>query len=375
MSNIFDYLNWRGDITFGNAPLCPADALILSVLPYIRLEGFVPSSPTAEPVRLADAAKAYLAQPLADDVIDQNHNRLLARLCDTPRFANLRLVAARKSIDRALGMQFAAITVLLPGQSLFLAFEGTDNTLVGWQEDFRMSYECPVPAQLRAAAYFKEVARAHPLRRAFLGGHSKGGTLAMYAAVHGGEELYHRIRAVYNNDGPGFCDDTLASPGYRTLRPRIHTFLPQSSIVAVLLEHDENYRIVKSDAKGILQHDVYSWQVMGNDFEYATERTAFGRRTEEIVDRFVKGMSPERLKRFGEALFTLLEGTNYDTVSAIGSNRLQSAKAILRGYTELDAELRDVVLEAVAALNRSRREVKRDERERSAALKKQEKSS
>lgn len=365
MSNIFDYLDWRGDITLGNAALSPVDALILSILPYIRLEGIVPSSPGAEPIRLADAAERYFSHPVSGDRSEENHHRLLRQLASSPRFANLRLVAARKVIDRKEGMQFAALSILLPGQNLFVSFEGTDDTLVGWKEDFRMSYECPVPAQLEAADYLREVALHHPLRRLFVGGHSKGGNLAMFAAVFCGEEFRHRIRAVYNNDGPGFCDDTMSSPEYKELRPRIHTFLPESSIVGVLLEHDERYRIVKSDARGIMQHDAYSWQVRGADFVYTTERTAFGKETEEIIDRFVAGMSPEKRRLLGEALFTVLESTNQDTVSGIGTNLLQSARQILRSYTGLDPELRTVLNESIAALNRTRRAVRRGTKESS----------
>ena len=364
MSNVFDYVAWRGDITFGNAPLCPVDALIFSLLPYMRMEGIVPSSHRAEPVRLADAAKAYLARPTSPDKSEQRHNGLLSDLAASARFGSLRLLAARKEVDRTEGMQFAAITILLPGQNLFVAFEGTDDTLVGWKEDLRMSYECPVPAQLRAAAYLREAALSHPMRKIYVGGHSKGGNLAMYAAVYCGEEFRSRIRAVYNNDGPGFCDDTLSSAAYRELRPRIHLYVPEASIVGVLLEHDEEYKIVKSTARGLLQHMPFSWQVKGADFEYAAERTAFGRETEEIIDRFAADMSPERKRQLTEALFGILEATNYDTVSGIGENILPSARRILRSYTGLDPEVRALLNESLVALNRARREVRRNKSEK-----------
>ena len=358
MSDIFDYLTWRGDLTFGNAPLCPVDALIFSILPYIRLETYVPDSPKAEPVRLADAASAYLRDHPAGAARDE-HRRLLERLIASPRFAPLRLLAAQKELDFEDGMQFAALTVLLPGQNLFVSFEGTDDTLVGWKEDLRMSYECPVPAQLRAKEYLRAVAAAHPLRRIFVGGHSKGGNLAMFSAVHSGPEHRHRIRAVYNNDGPGFCDDTISSPDYLEMRDRIHTYLPQSSIVAVLLEHDSNYKIVKSDTVGIMQHDAFSWQVLGNDFIYATGRTAFGEDTEEILDRFVKELSQERKRAFSEALFTVLEAAEQDTISGITGNKLQSLKKILASYAGLDPEMRDVLNKSFASLNRLRKDVRR----------------
>lgn len=356
MSNLFDYIDWRGDLTFGNAPICAVDALIFSMLAYVSFEGLVPSDPHAEPIRLSEAISAYLKRPaVTPRRIDEHHEGLLRVLQSTARFGALRVLAAKKVLDRESGMQFGAISFLLPGQNLFVAFEGTDDTLIGWQEDFRMSYECPVPAQLAAAKYLGEVAGAHPMRRVITGGHSKGGNLAMYAAVYGGDAITHRIRTVYNFDGPGFCDGTLASPAYLEMRERIKTFLPQSSIVAVLLEHDTNYKIVRSSNKGILQHDGYSWEVMGNDFVYTTERTAFGQRTESVIDNFINSTSPQRRRRFTEALFGILAATEQDTVSGILGGKRRSLRSIISAYSDLPDEVRVLLNETMAVFNKGQR--------------------
>lgn len=361
MSNIFDYLTWRGDLTFGNIPLSPPDALIFSILPYIRLEGCVPASPAAEPVRLADAAAAYFSRPVEAVAGEsgKKHHELLAVLRDSARFGSLRLLGAQRTLNREDGIQFAAISVLLPGQAVFVAFEGTDSTLIGWQEDFRMSYDCPIPAQLRAVEYLREVAAAHPLRKIYVGGHSKGGNLAMYAAVYSGAEYRYRIKSVFNNDGPGFCDNTLSSPEYAELRPRIHTFLPESSIVGVLLEHDDNYKIVKSTAAGILQHDAYSWVVEGADFVYTPERTAFGKRTEAILDRFINELSTERKRQFSEALFTILEDANYTSLDDIGGNKLKTIRNLYRAYSGLSPDVREMLADSLGALTESRKSAKK----------------
>ncbi len=374
MSNLFDYLTWRGDLSFGNASLCPVDALIFSMLAYMDLEGIVPSGATADPVRLSDAAKAYFARPgVADGTIDSNHERLLRTLAASGRFSSLRMLGARKVLNRADGMQFGAISFLLPGQNIFISFEGTDDTLIGWKEDFRMSYECPVPAQLSAVEYLREIAAAYPLRRIYVGGHSKGGNLAMYAAVNAGDHLRYRIRAVYNNDGPGFCDSTLTGAAYLEMRDRIATYLPQSSIVAVLLEHDTNYKIVKSTNKGLMQHDGYSWEVLGCDFVYTDERTAFGKKTEAIVDHFVSVTSPERRRRFSEALFGILEASEQDTVSGLLGGKRQSLRNMMSAYADLPDEVRTLLSETLAVLGDSRRAQK--EKAKPLSLPSNEKSS
>ena len=143
------------------------------------------------------------------------------------------------------------------------------------------------------------------------------------------------------------------------MRDRILSYLPESSIVGVLLEHDDNHKIVKSNAKGLWQHDPYSWQIRGADFVYTAERTAFGQQTEAIVDHFVNTLSPERKRQFGEALFTVLEATEQSTVSGITANKMQSLKNVMRSFTALDPEVRALLSEALSALNDSRKAVRR----------------
>lgn len=365
MSNLFDYMAWRGDLTFGNAPLCPADALVFSMIAYMNFDGLVPADPHAEPARLADVAKAYFARPAVQRPgFESNHERLLRLLADSARFGSLRMLAAQKTLDRKTGMQFAAISFLLPGQNLFVAFRGTDDTLIGWKEDFRMSYECPVPAQIEAKRYLAEVAGAYPLRRVFVGGHSKGGNLAVYAAVNCGPEVRCRIRTVFNHDGPGFFDGTVSSEAYAEMRPRIETYMPQSSIVAVLLEHDTSYKIVKSSSKGLLQHDGYTWEVLGTDFVYTDERTAFGKRTAAIVDHFVNATSPDRRRRFCEALFSVLEATEHDTFSGILGGKRQALRNMMGAYADMPDDMRVLLTETLGVLITARRIAKKAAREK-----------
>jgi len=362
VSNLFDYLDWRGDLGFGSVPLCTVDALAFAVISYVPTVGVVPASPREEPVRFADAVKAYFEKTGNSEDTNQNH-KFLAAAARTTRFGPLRVLAAAQELSRENGIQFSAYTLLLPGQNLFVCFEGTDDSLIGWQEDLRMSYECPVPAQLRAVEYLREVAAAHPLRRIFVGGHSKGGNLAMYSAVKCGPEVRHRIRRVFNFDGPGFCDDTLSSPAYAELRARIESYLPESSIVGVLMEHDTNYRVIQSSAKGLAQHEPLTWQLLGTDFLYATERTAFGKRTEAIIDHFHTHFSPERKRLFTKALFTVLEATEQQTVSGIANNKLKSLKNVLRSFSDFDPEVRELLSETITALAEANRTVRRAEKE------------
>lgn len=355
MADLNDYLEWRGDLKFSASPFNVVDALAFSVISYIRMEEFIPAAPDADPIRFLNAAARYLKSSLQKS----RYAKFLKRMAASDRFGAVRLLAAQSVTDAKTGIQFAAFTALLPGQTMLVVFEGTDDTLVGWEEDFRMSYECPVPGQLRAVEYLRAVALAHPLHHIVVCGHSKGGNLAMYAAVKAEPIIRNRIKEVYNFDGPGFCDNTIYTPEYAEMRERIHSFLPESSIVGALLEHSNDHMIVKSHAKGLLQHEPMTWEIKGADFVYTAERTAFGHETEAILNHFNNSLSPERKKLFGKALFSVLASTEQNTFSGIATNKVQSARNALRGFTSMDAEVRELLITTLLGMAESRRAVKK----------------
>lgn len=229
MTNLFDYLTWRGDLTMDQAPLCPVDALILSALSYVHFEELIPQGGGAS-ISIGQAAQAYLDAPAGkrgrcrceDDL------KLLRALIEAPRFSALPLSHYEDQFIPEEETQFGALAISLPDGSAFLAFRGTDATLVGWKEDFNMSFMDTVPAQRAAADYTQRFAASFsgPLR---LGGHSKGGNLAVYSAVHCPAAVQRRIAAVYNNDGPGFRTSFLDRPEHQRIADRITTIVPQFS--------------------------------------------------------------------------------------------------------------------------------------------------
>ncbi len=198
---------------------------------------------------------------------------------ETERFRDTRLFAFESRNDEAKQMQFAAVSFLLPDGSVFIAYRGTDTSLVGWKENFNMSYLETVPAQARATEYAQEVIRACKHRPYRIGGHSKGGNLAAWAAVHLPKLQGKRLLAAYNNDGPGFHADLLDTPAYRRVEDRLHTYIPESSIVGVLLVHAEDYDVIDSTshAAAAMQHEALSWQVMGTGLCIWASAPSWGR--------------------------------------------------------------------------------------------------
>lgn len=316
MAELMDYLHWRGDLRFSQDPPNEVDALIFSALAYIRFGGNVQAHPDI-PIPLKAAADAFFM--LADHrerVRVKEDLELLRALAATQRFGNAKLCHYRDIFIPEEDTQFAAVTFLLDDGSAFLAFRGTDYSLVGWKEDFNMSFQVTVPAQRLAMEYTHQIARAH-LVPLWLGGHSKGGNLAMFAAIYAGDTLRRRILGVFNNDGPGFREHVTRNPAYEEMVPRLHTYVPQSSVIGMLLEHEEPYTIVKSRQVGILQHELYTWELDGPEFVIVDELTADSRFLNQTIRNWLDGMTVVDRNEAVEAIFELLSAGDAENVADI----------------------------------------------------------
>ena len=259
-------------------------------------------------VQLADEGHRHAVEAVARAVaVDEAELRTeqLRAAAETARFGGCKMVLYRDEFVPEEETQFAAMTFLLPDGTAFVAFRGTDRSLVGWKEDFNMAFQEAVPAQLLAQDYVREVAAEYgmPLR---LGGHSKGGNLAVFAAARSTPDIQQRILEVYNNDGPGFTGYLMGDPGYLAMVPRIKTYVPQSSVIGMLLEHEEPYTIIKSNQVSVLQHDPYSWEVMGPNFVPMQSITADSQFVNQTIKAWIADMDTQERNRLVDALFGLL---------------------------------------------------------------------
>ena len=305
MGNMFDYLDWRGDLPFSDVPFTPVDALIFSTLVYARFEGIVPAD-MVHPIPLHVAADALLSLADAESRVRVKSDiALLKAAAAAPRLRNSRLAFYRSKLIAEEETQFAAMTFLLDDGTAFLCFRGTDETLVGWKEDFNMSFQDSIPAQREAAAYTLEVAERYPMLLR-LGGHSKGGNLAIYAAAAADDLTQRRILRVYNLDGPGFTDTLMGDAGYLAMVPKIQTYIPESSIIGILLEHEEAYTVIKSRQVGILQHEPYSWEIMGGDFIHVQEMSAGSQFADRTIKNWIRDMDKAQRSALVDAMFRLL---------------------------------------------------------------------
>ncbi|MBO5111144.1 MAG: DUF2974 domain-containing protein [Clostridia bacterium] len=350
MPDLFEYLSWRGDLSFEQVPLTEADNLIFTMLSYVKFGSLIPTFESKATVSLAEAAEAYKPQGGEVDELVPNRSisqtilRLLQAAAKTPRFGNVRLLGYVDRLDDVEQKQFSALTACLSDGSAYVAFRGTDATIVGWKEDFNMSYRSPIPSQLEATAYLNRAGRAHP-GPLYVGGHSKGGNLAVYAGVHCLREVKDRILAVYNNDGPGFDREAMFEEGYRELSPRIRTYIPAYSVVGMLFERLEEHTVVESRGNKIMQHDGMSWEIMGGSFVRAADIEPDTKRIDRIMKEWVSSMKKEDREAYVNTVYAMLASTEAKNLSDLSRSGLK----LLRAYLTLDPSSREVIHENTKA--------------------------
>ncbi|HKL85584.1 MAG TPA: DUF2974 domain-containing protein [Treponemataceae bacterium] len=354
MANILDYIKWRGDISITASPFNAVDGLILSVLSYIPFEGIVTEKiekSQKKGILLSEAAKQFSSKTIDAKLIrNEKDIELFQSLSQAPRFANLRLSFYINKTDLEEEKQFSAITISLPDSTSFIAYRGTDLTLVGWKEDFNMSFRCPVPSQTEAVLYLSEVA-SHVKGKLRLGGHSKGGNLAVYAAAFCDTKIQKRIIEVFNNDGPGFEESVIQKKGYKRVEDRLFAFVPESSIIGMLLEHNEEYIIVHSTVSGgLMQHDPFSWSVEGADFIRKTEVRNSSLFVNKTIKDWVAATTPEQRELFIDALWEIIGSTKATNLTDFTKDWFKHAIAVNRSLKTLDEGTKKMLHETLGLL-------------------------
>lgn len=358
MANILDYLNWRGDLTLAQSPFNEVDNLILAELSFVNFTGIVPGPGEGEGVPLHAAAEAFFRSHEGGDMgmgvlVPDEIPALLKKMAECPRFREMKVNCFCDHLDVRKAEQFAAVTVELGDGSIYLSFRGTDDTIAGWKEDFLLGCQPEVPAQKKAVAYVKAVAAQYPRRKLMLGGHSKGGNLAVYGGVFVPLAIQRRISAVWSNDGPGFYGAVLETPQHARLEGRVHSIVPKSSVVGMLLEHEESYTVVDSDQVGLWQHDGFSWQVLGTGFVTLRQVSRQGRRNDLALKEWVRRLPVDQREKFVDGLFEVLTASGATTLTDLKEDGFRAAGAMVRAMKDMEKDTRDALFNAIATLFRS----------------------
>ena len=341
MASMLDYIAWRGDLSFSLAGPNEVDALIFSTLSYIPFQGSAERNPE-KPILLRQAAREFFDHPDPEGYVrSQNDLELLKAAGESERFGRIYITEYRQIFIKERDTQFAAVTFLLDDGSIFVSFRGTDNTLVGWKEDFSMCFRREIPSQKLAKQYLQDVLMDHsgPVR---VSGHSKGGNVAVYAVSQSVPVIRERILEVYNQDGPGFSEAFLDDPGYRQILPILHTQVPQSSVIGMILNRAEPIAIVKSNQSGIMQHDPFSWEVQGKRLVSVESLSGNSIFLQLTIKNWLQGMDMETRVRMVNMLFDLLTSGDVEVTGDLFQpknlvacvSRLRSSDTIRKYLTE-----------------------------------------
>lgn len=326
MQTIMDYAQSFGNTRFTTRGFHALDALILSQLAYLPLEN-TEADKTPVPLSQVKALLKDIKPRMPVEFMLRYQLEMLALISDTRRFGNLPLDNFVDIIEPDNNLQFSATSFHLPGPLTVVAFRGTDLSLAGWQEDFHITFDSPVLAQRKAADYLQNAAAQNP-GQIMVCGHSKGGNLAVYAAAFCGEEVQSRIKRIFSFDAPGQTQGVLATKEYQSIRQRIRTYLPQRTLVGVMLNQTRPYTVVACDAGGIHQHNPFHWQVEGGAFVKRKALSAQSQFLDKTINGWMSAMSKEERKQLTEAVFSVLEAPGADGFDELSEGLMTNLKTM-----------------------------------------------
>ena len=346
-TNLFGYLS-RAFETFEERPLTDVDSLVLSCLSYFRYQGEDVRGSSGVSVR--ELFQAEHLERMTRGLWDpEGLMRVLALTAASPRFRDVVVSNYVDDFDESAEKQFSACVLHLPAGGAYVSYRGTDNTLVGWKEDFNMAFETGVPSQYAAIDYLERVAPSID-GNIYLGGHSKGGNLAVCAAARCSEPVATRIVRVFSHDGPGFTGDALADELWQQRADLVSKTVPRSSVIGMLFEKQEDYTVVESSMMGLTQHNPFSWVVEGNDFVNLEGLGRGASFVDKGLNEWIASMTREEREGVVETLFSVLGAAGEDTFADLSGNWQASVPAMLRRIGELEPEQRGHITRALTLL-------------------------
>ena len=351
MGNIMDYISWRGDLSFEQSQFNEVDNLILACFSYVNLDG-ISAVTKQKGIGLKKLTKEFMKLHTMKELeADKSFIRLapfmMMEMAKSVRFGKCVVRNYVNDIVTEAEQQFAAMEIVLEDGTSYVSFRGTDDTIIGWKEDFNLSTGV-VPAQKRAIEYLQKISE-HTDGMLRVGGHSKGGNLAIYGSVMC-KSAHEKILEIYSNDGPGFSREFQELPETKEMMPKIIRIIPEDSIIGTLLEHEKEPVIVASSSKGLLQHDGFSWEVQGPALVRRDSLNKTALRFIEILHKWIDGMDMEQKRLLIEDLFATLKASGYENLSEVQSGGLKSLAAMVKRVEKFAPESRGMMQELLTAI-------------------------
>lgn len=341
MSNINNYLIAHGRKRMNLFhPFNEIDALILARFSYLPLHKIK----LDERETIGSICQKMTETLKTEDYCWPDDEEFADNLKNSRRFSHKRVSDFVRRNSKSLEKQFSAVTIHVNHFEMYLSFFGTDDSIVGWKEDFNLAFLDHIPAQLEAKKYLDAVSEQYKFKKMRLGGHSKGGNLAIYASVTADDALQRRMIQIYNYDGPGLRKGTIAlDTGEEKVIHKIQSIIPQGSVIGRLFEHNERVTVIKSEAKYLYQHDIYSWQIMNKRFVRAKAT-----KTSDLADRtitmWLESASKQDKKIFINSLFKVLASADVNNPLELKAKWLKAMPTMLKTYKDLPKDKRKIVM-------------------------------
>lgn len=351
MGTMIDYIKEYGDYTFAEKPISEVDSLILSQFSYLKFDGMVPDieeNAGAVDIQYLSGHKEY-DRLYGDERYREKNTELFLAMAHSVRFGDLKLSNYVNYIELDQETQFSAVTLQLGDGTFYVVFRGTDETIVGWKEDLNLAFSEPVPGQLMSVEYLNRTA-GNMTRPFYVGGHSKGGNLAVYAAMNCLPEIQDKIICIFNHDGPGFRPEVKEQGGYDRIKDRIRRTVPRSSLVGMLLYSEGGYRVVESKRIGLAQHIPYSWLVDGDEFRIVKQVRPGSMFMDETLNDWILSLNQEEMHIFVDTLYDVLKASEADDLIEFTANWKRSIQGIMAAVKNVDADALKVMNDIMKAL-------------------------
>ncbi len=351
MSHIVSYIKRQQENTFQEELFNEVDALVLSQFIYLKLDGLVPTmSEKKESIYLYELANNLdYEKVFADERYRKDNVELFEAMVESKRFRRMRMNYFSDITSVLAETQFSALTVFLENGPTVVIYRGTDETVVGWKEDFNMCFKEPVTGQSLSALYLQQVSELFE-ENFIVSGHSKGGNFAVYASMNVENKVQDRIEKVYSFDSPGFRPEILESVDFNKIKDRIIKYLPHSSIFGVLLQSKENYQIVECFSIGVLQHNPYNWQVNGNEFKKLDKLDRGSVFLNETFNEWLYGLSDEELHAYSEIWYQIMQEANITTLLEFTKEPGKTLNSLIDAIRETDDKTKEMAKELARGL-------------------------
>ena len=343
MSHIVSYVKRQQENTFAEVPFNEVDALVLSQFIYLKLDGLIPTtSEKKEPVYLYEIANDLdYEKVFMDERYRKDNIELFETMAESKRFRRMQMNYFSDITSVLAETQFSAMTVFLEEGPTVVIYRGTDETMVGWKEDFNMSFKEPVTGQSLSALYLQQVSRL--FEGSFIvSGHSKGGNFAIYSSMNVEENIQNRIEKVYSFDSPGFRPEILQSMDFNKIRDRIIKYLPHSSIFGMLLQSEETYQVVECFSIGVLQHNPYNWQVAENEFKKVDKLDRRSVFLNETYNEWLYSLSDEELRAYSEIWYKVMQDANITTMLQFTKEPGKALVSLIDAIRETDDKTKEM---------------------------------